>query len=293
MAALNLRAALGISLALCGAGGCGCGTPATDGFAASDAGPPPSDAAGDGALADASAGSDAALVDLDADGLDDALEQALAEAYFPYLSLAPDDACPLAGIVFRLRPHPLDAAMLHVLYDVLYELDCGAGGHAGDDEVFALTVDPGRAGPGGILAMRAISHQGTPCESVTDCGCAIGGLSPCTTAPTLGDDWPVVFSSRDKHGSYLDESTCDGACFFTNQCELAAAPTVPPMVNAGEPGAPLTSDLTAAGLITAANGWTDLSLFGFDPWGPSDFGGAGNVAGDLVDPAFETPVPGC
>jgi hypothetical protein len=24
-----------------------------------------------------------------------------------------------------------------------------------------------------------------------------------------------------------------------------------------------------------------------DPWGPEDFGGAGNIADDLVDPVFE------
>ena len=62
------------------------------------------------------------------------------------------------------------------------------------------------------------------------------------------------------------------------------------MVNAGEPNAHLTEDLTDAGFITAANGWTEASLLHFNPWGGTDFGGAGNVTGDLTDPAFDLPA---
>ena len=50
-----------------------------------------------------------AIVDNDQDGLDDALEQQLAEQYLPYVSLAPDDGCPLDGFLVRVRPHPADA----------------------------------------------------------------------------------------------------------------------------------------------------------------------------------------
>jgi len=50
-------------------------------------------------------------------------------------------------------------------------------------------------------------------------------------------------------------------------------------------------DLTASGFITQANGWTEPVLMDFDPWDAArDFGGAGNIAGDLQDPVFE-PVP--
>ena len=94
----------------------------------------------------------------------------------------------------------------------------------------------------------------------------------------------VVYSSKDKHGTYARRSTCGGLCF--DQCSLATTPDDPPMVDAGEPGMPRVSDLTAQGFITAANGWTETELFGFDPWGATDFGGAGNVAEDLVDPTF-------
>ena len=242
-----------------------------------------------GQAVDASATPDA-FVDVDHDGLDDGEEDRIAHAYLPFLSIDPQDSCPLAGIVYRLRPHPMaPQTRLHLIVDVMYQADCGAAGHAGDDEVFALTIDPSRPAPDGILAVRAISHQGTPCEHVSDCG-SCSGLSACTTATRNGAAYPVVFASKDKHGNYMSESACNGACFFTNYCTQAQTPAEPPMQNAGEPGAPMTQDLTTSGFITGANGWTDSSLMHFNPWGNTDFGGAGNVTGDLTDDAFLTPV---
>ena len=47
-------------------------------------------------------------------------------------------------IVYRVRPHPDDSALIHVIVDRLFERDCGAGGHVGDNEVFGMTVDPAR-----------------------------------------------------------------------------------------------------------------------------------------------------
>ena len=76
-------------------------------------------------------------------------------------------------------------------------------------------------------------------------------------------------------------------------CTRAATAAAVPLVNAGEPtpAGHLTDNLTTGGFITAANGWTALELMNFDPWDPmASFGDAGNVAGDLVDPAFETPA---
>lgn len=224
--------------------------------------------------------------DLDGDGLGDAREMELALAYRPHLSLHPDDGCPLGGVVVRVRPHPGDPALVHVLYDHLFETDCGATGHVGDDEVFAITVDPSLPPPAGILAIRAIAHQSTACQRVSECG-ACGDMDACGTVDRAGQAWPVVFSSRDKHASYV--SGCRWSCF--DDCELAAAGADPPMVNAGEPDAHLVEDLTAAGLITAEAGWSEPALFDFDPWDPGrEFGDAGVVASDLTDPAFDTPT---
>lgn len=232
-------------------------------------------------------------VDLDLDGLDDLFEDRVIFEYLPFRSLHVDDDCPLSAIIFRLRPHP-DAPTnrLFAVVDVLYERDCGASGHVGDNEVFGMTIDPALPAPAGILAIRAIAHQNTPCESITTCAdnCRGEAITSCAHAVRRGANYPVVFYSKDKHGSYLDERACDAACFITNFCELAQAPAEIPIFNAGEPDAPLTRDLTAAGVITSTAGWTEQELFGFDPWGAADFGGAGNVAEDLVDDAFLTPA---
>lgn len=230
----------------------------------------------------------AVSADRDGDGLDDAYEDKIVSEYLPYLSIDAGDKCPRAILVYRLYPHP-DApkTRLHLIVDTLFETDCGASGHVGDNEVFGLTIDPSKPAPAGILAVRAISHQGTTCEAVTNCG-SCAGLEKCTTATRRGAAYPVVFYSKDKHGSYMQESKCDNACFFTNFCTLAPTPTEPRMINAGEPGKPMVNDLTAAGMITTAAGWTEMTVFAYDPWGGKEFGKAGKVSEDLVDKAFLT-----
>ncbi len=230
-----------------------------------------------------------AKVDLDGDGLDDAWEQSIVEAYLPYLSYDPKDGCSRAVGLYRLRTHPEDSKRLHLTFVLLFEKDCGASSHVGDDEVFGATIDPAKPAPAGLVAVRAISHQGTACEAKTICG-TCPGLTPCATATRRGKPgYPVVFYSKDKHGAYMDKVKCDGACFFTNYCTLAPAPTEPRFGNAGEPGKPLITDLTKAGFITAAEGWTEAALMNFDPWGDKKFGGAGSVTSDLTDVAFLTP----
>ena len=106
-----------------------------------------------------------------------------------------------------------------------------------------------------------------------------------------GMQWPVLYASKDKHGQYATKSKCSliGTCF--DQCTLAPTRRLPPVLNVGEPGFALTHDLTSDGFITTANGWTEPTLMDFDPWDPeTDFGSAGNVAGDLQDTTFE-PAP--
>ena len=232
-------------------------------------------------------------VDIDGDGLDDADESAWAEEYFPFYAIHPSDGCKTHGVVYRLSPHPADATKLSITYDVLYDADCGANGHDGDDEVFSVLVDPKKPGVSGILAVRAISHQGTPCEHDTTCG-VCQGMSACGTAQRNGSAYPVVYASKDKHGNYADKPTCDTSfiCDFGG-CGLPSTADASPLVNAGEAGKPLVSNLTTQGFITTTNGWTHQELFDFDPWKPGNFGGAGDVSKDLVDPAFVIAPTGC
>lgn len=273
-----------------GAGTGGASTGGTGGSAGSATGGVAGTATG-GAAGNGSGGSG---VDADGDGIDDATEQSLAESYFPYYSVAPDDTCPLHGVVFRAAPHPDDPTKIALWYVVLFQKDCGANGHVGDDEGIGAVIDPALPAPGGILALRAISHQGTLCEKITTCG-TLPSCDACTTADKGGKPFPVVFPSVNKHGNYVSESTCDAnfICDFGG-CTLNPTPSAPPFVNAGEPGKPLTNDLsTNGGFIDAPHGWTAPELQGFDPWGGQEFGSAGVVSEDLVDTAFLIPLSGC
>jgi hypothetical protein len=217
------------------------------------------------------------------------MEQTIAQTYLPFLSLDPDDGCSLGGIIFRVSPHPMNPAFIHIIYDHLFQNDCGLNGHVGDNEVFGATINPAIPPPAGILALKAVTHQGQICEKTTECG-TCPGLTACATAKKNGADFPVVFSSKDKHATYVVQSECNLlACL--DSCTLASSDTPVPLVNAGEPSAHLTEDLTKNGFISSENGWTEQELLNFNPWDPAkDFGGAGNIADDLQDTAFLTPV---
>ncbi len=232
----------------------------------------------------------AAVVDNDGDGLDDAYELKLATDYEPFVSLDPGDGCPLAGFAVRVRKHPADPTKIHIVYDHLFQDDCGLGGHVGDNEAFGIVIDPTRPAPAGILAIKTASHQGTVCERVTDCStCANDTRPACERTAYLGAMWPVLYASKDKHGQYATKCSSFGTCFDT--CTLAAAPQRPPIVNVGEPDHHLVSNLTTQGFITMGNGWSKAELMNFDPWAAGvEFGGAGDPAGDFVDDTF-LPAP--
>ena len=265
------------------------GTPA-DASSSADAGA--SDVA---APVDAPASADTSppVTDVDQDGLDDTKEAEWASAYFPYLSISPADGCKTHGILVRVSPHPQEKTRIMLWYDVLYNADCGANGHTGDDEMFGVVVDPARPAPDGILAVRGISHQGTPCQQITTCG-QCTGMTACATATRNGKAYPTVFPSVNKHGNYADQATCMASfiCDFGG-CSLSPSADAPPFVNAGEPLHPMVHDLTTEGFVTTANGWTNTVLLHFDPWKAGNFGGAGDVSKDLVDPSFVVDTTAC
>jgi hypothetical protein len=218
---------------------------------------------------------------------------ALATAYLPFLALDPDDGCTRSGLLVRVRPHPADATKILIAYDHLFETDCGLNGHTGDNEMFGVAIDPALPPPAGILAIKTASHQNTVCERVTECvnadTCGGDSRSACDVAAFDGAMYPVLYASKDKHGQYAKKSSCSvGACL--DQCSSNPTPHRPPLANAGEPGKPLTTNLTTQGFITTANGWTKTELMNFNPWGVPDFAGAGNVADDLTDATFEVAL---
>lgn len=240
----------------------------------------------DASAADSGGDAQISTTDNDGDGLAEDYETQLASDYLPFLSIDPSDGCPLAGLVARVTPHPADATKILIVYSHLFQRDCGLAGHIGDNEAFGIAIDPARPAPAGLLAIKTASHQGTPCERKSECTtCSNDSRAKCDVASDGGAMWPVLYASKDKHGQYATKSSCGfGTCF--DSCTLAAQRSRPPIVNVGEPAKHLVEDLTTNGFITAANGWTEATLQHFDPWSPTDFGGAGNVAGDLQDATF-------
>ena len=224
------------------------------------------------------------LVDRDGDGLDDAYELRLASEYMPHISLVPDDGCKRSGLAVRVRPHPADPTKILILYDHLFETDCGFNGHTGDNEAFGVAIDPAIPAPGGILALRTASHQNTICERVTECSTCGGSDDRDASELTAGR--PMIYPSKDKHGQYANLGKCGGGTCF-DSCVANPERHVPPIANVGEPGKPLVTNLTTEGFITSALGWTKPELMNLDPWGTVDFGSAGNVAEDMIDPEFE------
>lgn len=252
--------------------------------------PPPASSSADASTPD---GALPGGPDSDGDGLSDALEAKLAAEYAPYLSLHPSDGCKTHGVLVRIAPHPREKGRVMMWLDVLFQKDCGANGHVGDNEMSGIVIDPAKPAPAGILAVRSISHQNTACQRVTTCGLC-PGMTACTTAIRSGVALPVIFASKDKHGTYVDEATCDQSfvCDFGG-CALSPSPSTAPIVNVGEPTKPLVTNLTTQGFVTAANGWTEPAVMDFDPWKPGDFGGAGDVSKDLVDDAFVIDTAAC
>jgi hypothetical protein len=230
--------------------------------------------------------------DLDGDGLEDVVEDRLARDYLPFVSLDPGDDCPRSGFVARVRKHPADPTKVLIVYSHLFETDCGLGGHVGDNEAFGIAIDPTIPAPGGLQAIRTASHQNTPCQRTTECStCTNDSRMRCDFATDGGAQWPVLYASKDKHGQYASRSSCPliGTCF--DQCTLNSIRVIAPVINVGEPAHHMVTNLTAQGFITNANGWTEAELMNIDPWNSMvDFGGAGNIAGDLQDATFE-PAP--
>jgi len=268
----------------------------TGGSSSSSSGASSTSSSSSGSTSGSSTGT-TGIVDEDQDGLDDAWETQVASDYLPFVSLSTSEDCGTpSGFAVRVFPHPQDPSRppryLEIRYDHLYQVDCGTAGHPGDDENFAITVDTTLPAPEGIMVIAAISHRNTACEHDSWCVQQSWSSSPCSgyaTCDVGSNGFPVVYVSKDKHGDYATTNGCTFGCDF-GSCELNPTPDRPLIVNVGEPGHPLVNDLTTQGFINAANGWTDTTLYDYDPWGSQTFGGAGTVSADLTDAALDTPI---
>src|ERR1044072_4711299 len=190
--------------------------------------------------------------DGDGDGLDDALEDAAATNFFPYVWLDSGEDCtsPAApGIpgtaVTRVRPHPADASKIAITYAILYRRDCGdwwGGGHNGDVEPFTLTLAPnaGCQYGHGAYSLKTISHEGTAFEHVDQ---VMLGNS-CNWGKVAGAPPQVsrVYSAENKHGNYAYLSTCEDGALGNDHCSESFTLDFT-VVNAGADGARRVDEL--------------------------------------------------
>lgn len=222
------------------------------------------------------------LTDRDGDWLDDDFEREIAERNFPKVLLQSGEKCGAPhGVIYRVRRHPENPRRIAIVYVVLYGVDCGElNGHLGDAETFAITVDldtqPGAAATVGVAAW---AHAGTLCASTSTCETA-PATRECAQSVDGGAPTEVtIYASRNKHASYLTTSTCGNNCF--DQCNDGER-IVGPLLNVGQPGQPLVTDLTAQGFVQQADGWNS-QLLHFNPWGTTEFSGGGRLDKPLSD----------
>jgi hypothetical protein len=220
------------------------------------------------------------LNDRDGDGIDDDLEREVAELNFPKVMMALGETCGAPhGVVYRVRRHPALPRRLAVTYVVMYANDCGElTGHVGDAESFAITVDlDAQPGAAATVGVEAWAHAGTTCGSTSSCETAVA-TNECGDKGSAPSE-VVIYASREKHANYLSTATCGGNCF--DSCS-AGERIIGPLLNVGEPGHPLVTDLTTQGFVQGADGWAK-ELLHFNPWGSVEFSGGGRIDKPLSD----------
>lgn len=216
--------------------------------------------------------------DLDQDGLTDAWEEIALERLRPIVRLdeeeklvdEPGFVTANVGRVTPADPHLLVFIMLG------YERDFGSCGgftaHNGDSERVVLELEPDGSDAERVRVRRAYTaaHEGT----INDQGRIFEGATLQDLVheadPAHGDPRWVVFSSADKHATYGTVDICEGVspvpcidedCAPDGVGNPADYDLSMPFVNAGEPDAPLVSDLAAVG-FPGDDAWADQDFCG-------------------------------
>lgn len=222
------------------------------------------------------------LVDRDRDALDDRLEDDLAKRHFPAVhefgetnGVKEDCPGPLPRpVLYRARPRLAntqpDDSYVAITYVLLYAEDCGALGHAGDNESFTLVLHrQPESGRWQTVMASAVAHRGTEAEQ-----------------RSVGNG-TSIWVSRNKHANFASFDACGDSDVLGNECALDGPP--PPHVvflNAGEPWAPLTNDLGDIVAVMASDRATPsdplFKLFkGRRIWNHDRFLEAGDITSDL------------
>jgi hypothetical protein len=196
-------------------------------------------------------------VDVDNDGLEDSLEDTLAEEFLPLIYFTEEEQCPGPGVIlYHVRPFaPGVDTILSVSYALLFYDDCGGAAHKGDSESFCLTLFEDASCPLGYRAhsIRTFAHPGIPlCEYVSTMT-----IDRCDFGSSAGD---AIYVSQNKHALYKGLIVCNSPfrLFCEDECEMGLlmynGSLIFPeagqswyMFNVGEPDYPFIEDLSELG----------------------------------------------
>ncbi len=220
--------------------------------------------------------------DLDLDGLDDQWEQAVLEAARPAVRLSDDephltDDDAVLAQVGRVELVALAPVEVRVYVMLGYSEDygsCGLTAHHGDSERVALVLrgdaDDGAGNDMWVTQAYTAAHEGT----ATDHGRVYVDEALDTElvyAVVDGATRWVVAASEAKHATYGNATLCADAFFIPCLVETCAPDDggvvlLPPVINAGEPDAPLVTDLGPLG-FAGDDAWADQPFCGGTPMG--------------------------
>jgi hypothetical protein len=209
--------------------------------------------------------------DDDLDGLDDGFELQIAVQLFPRLwyfrgaSASENCAAPFPRpILFRARPLKLQRnpryTSIVVSYVLLYNEDCGAGPHPGDNEAFTTYVRLDEAGNWLVDGVFAVGHFNTAAETTS------------TDFRNYEGWWePNIWVARNKHANYANLSGCDNFPIPGDHCGSGYEDRRYTFQNTGEPEKHL-SDSVGDVLLKAGADPNYFSTPGnvYDPSAPVD-----------------------
>jgi hypothetical protein len=198
-----------------------------------------------------------APADGDHDGLADSLEAALLDQFHPSFLISKDD-CDLLpaemvsgearprvrvrnGTIYgQATPHTPDGVELHYFH--LWLHDCGRRGHRGDVEHVSALIRQEKDGAWKAQYWYAAAHEDTVCNR------SMFARAQELQAVDMG---PEVWISAGKHASYFSAEHCNGGCGGDSCAGMRPAPALP-VINLGEPGAPLNG---AAWMNSSSLSW--------------------------------------
>jgi hypothetical protein len=200
--------------------------------------------------------------DWDGDGIDDDLEMNLAARFLPTRHFTWGEGCPSPlprPILFRARYMSSNGVVytdyIGIHYVELYDDDCGALGHNGDNESFFVLLQY----DGGDWVFRGLAttaHWGSSCE--------LRGANYNNN----------VWISSGKHANYASPGDCSGDCFGANSCSDPGFTYNAALYNVGEPGYHLWPYVNDLGDVYGP--WS-----GYTAWSGGSFQDAGVISDQL------------